>query len=208
MRDGLRIGTRRVCSAFFVIFAATFLYDVCHVQGADGKDEPEAISRGFEILALFQGPWRVTERHLDSDGEISVTVSGTEEVTWLYEDRVIQRAYLRPGQSESYRASGFLTYNATQERYEGVWFNSQSREGPIDVTGTWNESAKTMVFSLTRRDGKNDEELFRITEAFTSDSQRESTTYQVRDGMLRKIMETQYVRSKPCPAKIRGLYTN
>ncbi|MGB0716604.1 MAG: DUF1579 family protein [Phycisphaerae bacterium] len=176
--------------------------------GASPDANPEAQSLAFERLAMYLGPWIVTERHLDPRGNITATVDGTEEVTWLYADRAIRRAYMRTDESSSYRASGFLTYDAAEKRYEGVWFNNQATDGPINVSGTWNKNERTMVYSLTRRVGDQQEELFRITETFTSEKQRESVTYAVKDNKLIKLMEVQYVRTTPCPAKVRGLFTN
>ncbi|MHC5110587.1 MAG: DUF1579 family protein [Planctomycetota bacterium] len=170
-------------------------------------NDDEDANEEDEVLLHFVGPWNFTERHLDELGKITATVKGTEEVTWQIDKRAIQRAYTRPGTGKNYQAIGLLTNNEETQRYEGTWINNHTRSGPVAVSGKWNAAEKTMSFTLTQSKTGGGTIVHRVLERFLDETQRESTVFRVDGSTVTKIMEVQYIRTKPCPAKIRGLYT-
>jgi len=184
---------------------------------AIGQDEPDAVRRKgspaegektvefanpeLARLDLFIGPWSVTESHFNPRGELIATVKGTEEITWILDYRAIRRAYSTATDSTIFKAQGTLTWNNTDKKYHGVWFDNVSTAGPTTVTGSWDDQTRTMLFQVESPGGEGSTVRYRVVERFADPQTRVATTYLVDGSNLVKRMEVEYKRATPCPAK-------
>ena len=83
-------------------------------QHSAPRKDGKVISFDSEELArldMLTGPWRLTETHFDQRGKEVGTADGTEEITWILDQRAIRRVYTRSGGSRAYHAIGTLTWN-------------------------------------------------------------------------------------------------
>jgi hypothetical protein len=157
-------------------------------------------------LELILGSWSVAETHYDRRGHVVATVKGAEEVAWILDHHVIRRSYQTETGSGLYRASGMLTYNATLKEYRGVWFDNVSDSGPSHVKGDWLEETKSLVFTLESIGADGETRRYKIVEQFPDEQRRIATTYLLSGDEVVKKMEVTYVRTIPCPARIRGVF--
>jgi len=157
-------------------------------------------------LELFLGTWSVTETHYDRRGHVVATVKGSEEVAWILDHHAIHRSYQTQTGSGLYRASGMLTYNAASKEYRGVWFDNISDSGPTHIKGDWLEETKTMVFTVESIGADGETRRYKIVEQFPDEQRRVATTYLLSGDQVVKKMEVAYVRTMPCPARIRGVF--
>lgn len=177
--------------------------DVTNGKGSPTEDEKavEFASPELARLDIFIGPWSVTESHFNPRGELIATVKGTEEITWILDHRAIRRAYSTAPDSTIFKAQGTLTWNDTEKKYHGVWFDNASTAGPTTVTGSWDDQTRTMLFQLESvgRDGSI--VRHRVVERFADPQIRMATTYLIDGSNLVKRMEVEYKRAAPCPAR-------
>ncbi len=189
---------------------------------ADGpeSDKPAAVkpfeyvSPEIERLSLFVGPWRVTERHFNTKGDVIATVKGTEEITWLLDRRAIQRAYSTVSDTAAFKALGTLTYNAALKRYEGVWFDNMSTSGAVNVKADWDPAARTMTYTLEARGVGGAVKTYKRIEEFPNEERpdderperRTATTFEVVGEKVIRLLEVQYTRATPCPSKIQRVF--
>ncbi len=170
-------------------------------QSFDAAAHPE-----LARLDLFLGTWSVAETHYDRRGHVVATVKGAEEVAWILDHHAIRRSYQTETGSGLYRASGMLTYNAALKEYRGVWFDNISDSGPSHVKGDWLEETKTMVFTVESIGADGETRRYKIVEQFPDEQRRIATTYLLSGDEVVKKMEVTYVRTVPCPARIRGVF--
>jgi len=160
----------------------------------------------MEKLEMFLGHWTVTEHHYDARGKIIATVTGSEDVRWLLDEKAIQRTYTSSSDSAVYRAIGTMTWSVVDGSYRGVWFDNVSVAGPTEVRGRWDSKRKALVMEYSVAVGKDEQKKFNVIERFTDDSTRLATTFEIVDEKVVKLTEVEYKRSAPCPAKIRMIY--
>lgn len=150
-------------------------------------------------LDLFVGTWTLTETHFDDRGQVIATAKGTEEISWILDDRAIQRTYTSAADSKPFRAIGTLSWNDVEKTYHGYWLNNVSTAGPTRAKGEWNEETRTMVLTL-EASGKDGQTLrHRVVERIDDEKQRVATTYQLRGSEVVKRVEVVYRRAVPCP---------
>lgn len=205
-----RVGTRGMNAA---ARRATFrlalaLIGTISVAAQESKDHAKPDESQVEFanpelarLDIFIGPWSVTESHFNPRGELIATVKGTEEITWILDHRAIRRAYSTAPDSTIFKAQGTLTWNNTEKKYRGVWFDNVSTAGPSTVTGGWDDQTRTMLFQLESAGRDGSIVRYRVVERFADPQTRVATTYLIEDGSLVKRMEVEYKRATPCPAK-------
>ena len=157
-------------------------------------------------LALFIGPWRVSEDHFNARGEVVANVEGTEEITWILDRHAIRRVYQSGSGPKIYHAIGTLTWNDVDRKYHGVWFDNVSSAGPTTVTGEWNDGALMMVFTIESFAKDGSVARHKVVERFISEERRVATTYFVKGTELVKRIEVRYKRTIPCPARIRPIF--
>lgn len=177
--------------------------DTARSKGSPGEGEKavEFASPELARLDIFIGPWSVTESHFNPRGELIATVKGTEEITWILDRRAIRRAYSTATDSTIFKAQGTLTWNSTEKKYQGVWFDNVSTAGPTTVTGSWDDQTRTMLFQVESSAGAGSTVRYRVVERFADPQTRVATTYLIDGSNLVKRMEVEYKRAVPCPAK-------
>jgi len=168
---------------------------------AEGEKAVEFASPELARLDVFIGPWSVTESHFNPRGELIATVKGTEEITWILDHRAIRRAYSTAPGSTIFKAQGTLTWNDTEKKYHGVWFDNVSTAGSTTVTGSWDDQTRTMLFQLESAGRDGSVVRYRVVERFADPQTRVATTYLVEGSNLIKRMEVEYKRATPCPAR-------
>ena len=156
-------------------------------------------------LDLFVGPWRVKENHFNARGEVIATVTGDEDISWVLDIRAIRRIYTTSSTSTVFRAIGMLTWSAAEKAYHGVWFDNHSKTGPVNMKGEWFPETNTMEFSVKSRGDDGSLISYKVVERFVDSKKRVATTFLTTGGTVVKRMEVEYVRSVPCPAKIRPI---
>lgn len=166
----------------------------------------EYISPEIAHLALFIGPWRVSEEHFNARGEVVATVKGTEEITWILDRHAIRRVYQSGSGPTIYHAIGTLTWNDVDKKYHGVWFDNVSSAGPTTVTGEWNDEALMMVFTIESFAKDGSVVRHKVVERFINEERRVATTYLIKGTEVVKRIEVRYKRSIPCPARIRPIF--
>lgn len=159
-----------------------------------------------DVLQLFVGAWRVLERHFDEKGREIATAKAVEEITSIVDDEGIQRTYTRKSESQVYRALGMLSWSETQKRYVGLWINNDPRSGPSRVTGEWHPEDKTMVFDVDTHLPDGTVQRLKVVERLLDEERRESTTFELKDGVVIKRMQAQFRRATPCPDRLRVIY--
>ncbi|MFQ5462883.1 MAG: DUF1579 family protein, partial [Phycisphaerae bacterium] len=167
--------------------------------------EPE-LSSELSILEFYLGPWSVTERHYDRAGKVVATVKGTEEVTWILDKHAIRRAYNTANDDFIFRAIGTISYGQVDGQYHGVWFDNVGTSGPMTSAGTWNNETMTMTFTTSRIGPGGDAVVHRVVEHFVTSTLRQTTTYLVEGDQVIKLLEVQYKRAHPCPARIQRIF--
>ncbi len=157
------------------------------------------------VLVRFLGSWNLVETHYSSDGKISATVKGTEEIAWSLDKRAIRRTYASGTGESVFRAVGMLTWNSKARLFEGSWFDNHSTTGPQIVASEWMESTTTMSHSLASVTDGASKPSFKIIERFTDADNRTATTFRVQGDRVEKMLEVKFVRTIPCPAESAGL---
>lgn len=174
-------------------------------SGAD-TESGEFPTPQLRHLELFIGPWSVTETHYDARGEIVATVKGTEEIRWILDRHAIRRTYTTSTGTGVFRAEGTLTWSDAEKHYAGIWIDNASTSGFSAVVGEWNETERTMVFTLESPSPQGSKRRFKVVERFIDQDTRVATTFELDGSKVIKRTEVQYRRSTPCPAKIRGIF--
>ena len=174
-------------------------------SGAD-TESGEFPTPQLRHLELFIGPWSVTETHYGVRGEIVATVKGTEEIRWILDRHAIRRTYLTSTGTGVFRAEGTLTWSDAEKHYAGIWIDNASTSGFSTVVGEWNETERTMVFTLESPNAQGSKRRFKVVERFIDQDTRVATTFELDGSKVIKRIEVQYRRSTPCPAKIRGIF--
>ena len=159
----------------------------------------------LEKLEMLYGLWKVTVHHYDTEGERIATVEGKENVTWILDDRAIQREYQTGQGPNTYQALGTLTWNSAEKKYHGVWFDTVSTTGPTSVTGYWDEGARAFVFHAESRAKDGSMVQYRIEDRLIDTEKRIATTYLLDGDRRTKLLETHYQRATPCPGRLRSM---
>ncbi len=168
------------------------------VQPAD-SDAPNP-----ETARLIQwvGSWALVERHFDSSGNVVASAKGQEDIIWILDKHAIRRSY---GAGESgFRANGALAWNAATKRYEGMWFDNVTTNGPTRCRAEWNDESKTMSYTLESVSSDGKPAVHRSVERWLDDERRTATTFLVQGETLVKRLEVEYKRTTPCPAQQAG----
>jgi len=165
----------------------------------------ELASAELAVLDALVGPWRVTRTHFNTRGEPTTIAKGTEEITWILDQHALQRTYTTYSDATVYRAVGTLTYNASEKKYHGVWFDNTSTTGPGVVKGDWQPDTRTFVFTVESMAKNGAVIKHRVVERLVDEENRTSTTYLLDGSTVVKLFESQYQRSAPCPGKIRTI---
>ena len=166
------------------------------------KEPPPFPSAELAVLDRFAGPWSVRETHYNARGDTIGSAKGAEETGWMLDRKVLHRTYTTGEEGSPFRALGMITWNPVSKRYEGTWFDNTGACGPTTISGTWDESSKTMTFTLSSAapDGKTVEH--KVIDRFLDDEHRIATTFKVEGSRIEKVIEVQFSRTIPCPAKI------
>lgn len=191
------------------IIAALLLAVAAHAQ-SDAK-KPDAtrsekqpfVNPETSVMELYVGPWAVVEKHYDPDGKVVATVNGTEEIAWIVDRRAVRRSYITTSPSNVYRAFGVLSWDDVEKAYRGVWLDNASTNGPSTVTGRWEPDTQTMIFNVESRGEDGSSLTYKIVDHFADPEHHEATTYRLQDSQVTKLLEVQYKRTIPCPAKLR-----
>ena len=154
-------------------------------------------------LDLFVGPWRVVENHFNARGEIIATVKGSEEITWVLDRRAIRRIYTTSTDTSVFRAIGMLTWNAVEKLYHGVWFDNRAKTGPVTMKAEWFPESNTMEFAVETRGEDGTPMRYKVVERFVDHKRRVATTFLTTGDTVVKRMEVEYIRTVPCPDRIR-----
>jgi len=170
-------------------------------------EEPVAFANPeLQRLELFAGAWKVAETHFNPRGEVVGKSKGTEEIAWVLDHHALRRVYTTSGGSTTFRATGMLTWNDAEKKYQGAWFDNVSTSGPTTVKGVWDDPARTMLFELESVGPGGSALHHRVVEKFESLEQRTATTYLVEGSSLVKRIETVYTRTTPCPSGVRAIF--
>ena len=182
--------------------------DAARSKGSPGGSEKAVEFANPELarLDIFIGPWSVTESHFNPRGELIATVKGTEEITWILDHRAIRRAYSTATDPTIFKAQGTLTWNDTEKKYHGVWFDNVSTAGPTTVTGSWDDQVRTMLFQVESPGRDGTIVRYRVVERFADPQTRVATTYLIEGSNLVKRMEVEYKRATPCPARALTIF--
>ncbi len=172
-----------------------------NVSPAEGEKAVEFASPELARLDIFIGPWSVTESHFNPRGELIATAKGTEDINWILDHRAIRRAYSTAPGSTIFKAQGTLTWNDTEKKYRGVWFDNVSTTGPTTLTGSWDDQTRTILFQLESAGKDGAVVRYRVVERFADPQTRVATTYLIEGNGMIKRMEVEYKRATPCPAK-------
>jgi len=166
--------------------------------------EKKAVFSSAELARLeaFFGAWSLTETHYSPSGQVVATVKGTEEITWILDDRALQRNYTSNPESGVYRAQGTLTWNSAEKVYQGVWFDNVNTFGLSAVQGAWQEETRTMTYTMDSTAADGSKTSYKIVERFEDDENRTATTYRMDGTSLVKVLEVRYKRAAPCPGRI------
>jgi len=167
------------------------------------KESPPTPNDQTAVLDQFVGLWNVVEQHLDPSGQVTATVKGTEEITWVLDHHAIRREYSTKSDSAAYKATGFLTWNDASKAYNGIWFDNISVAGPTTVTATWDDKSRSMTFTAEGPDRAGGRQAYKTIEQFESDETRVATTFRIRGSEVTKILEVRYQRAAPCPDRLR-----
>ena len=198
----------------FILFAGIAIGSAaCEQRAASRPAKPgkgdkamDSVSPELARLELVIGPWRVTETHFNTGGDVVATVKGTEEITWILDRHAIRRVYTTTSDSTVFRAIGTLTWNDLERKYHGVWFDNVSAAGPAITRGEWTDATRTVVFILESL-GKDGSTLrYKVVERFLDEERRAATTYLIKGTEMAKRMEVQYERAVPCPARVRPIF--
>jgi hypothetical protein len=186
-----------VCSLVFGSAAASA------AAGDDGKNASEYVNTQTARLALLVGPWNLTEKHFGADGSVVAQVTGSEEITWVLDDRAIRRTYASGTKASQYKALGLLAWSDRAQAYEGVWLDNASTAGPRRVSGQWDGGTQSFVFTLEVVKADGSRARYKTVEQLTGENQRLATTYLLSGSGQTKVIEVQYKRSRPCPGRLR-----
>lgn len=156
-------------------------------------------------LEMYEGPWQVTEHHFDDRGR-EVIVKGTEEIRWVLDRRAVERTYTTSSDTTVYRAMSLLTYNDVAKTYQGVWLDNVSTSGPSTATGEWNNTEKTMTWSIESTTPKGEKATYRVIEKFPDANHRVGTTFVIKGNEVFKRLVVEYTRTIPCPSKRANMY--
>jgi len=152
------------------------------------------------VFEMFLGVWTITENHFNAAGDVTATVNGTERITWVLDNRAIQRIYTSGMGSSVYRAMGMLTWNATEKKYSGVWFDNASTTGPVQLKADWADKNLRMTYVLESLAKDGSLLRHRVEERFVDEERRLATTYVLSGTEPLKVLEIEYRRATPCPA--------
>jgi hypothetical protein len=171
--------------------------------GAGQKDKAETpavedtpVPIEMSPVEFIRGAWQVTEHHFSADGR-TVKVEGTEDNDWAADKHAMSRKY-QTGSGKGYEAVGYLTWNAVEEQFEGVWFDNQAFTGPTRVTCTWEESKRQLTYYLEKIDTAGRIVRYRVEERHEGLNHRIATTYQLMGAKAVKRLEVHYKRLKGC----------
>jgi hypothetical protein len=170
----------------------------------DSHSEPQPPELGH--LDFLVGVWKVEQNHFDPSGAVVATATGTEEIAWILERHAIQRKYRTKTSSAAFEAIGLLTWSQSAKRFEGVWLDDASTNGPTLVHGHWNETDRGFVFELDAPAADGNRAKYKTVDRYESDTSRIATTYQLKGSDVVKISEVKYTRTTPCPAKLRLIW--
>lgn len=171
----------------------------------DGKVIPFE-SEELARLDMLTGPWKLTETHYDKRGNEVGTAEGTEEITWILDQRAIRRVYTRSGASSAYHAIGTLTWNEAEKKYRGVWFDNASKTLPVHVTGEWSPDNRSWILTLESKAADGSPVRYKVVEEILDDERRVATTYKLTGSQVLKSMMVEYRRAVPCPARLRPIF--
>lgn len=174
--------------------------------GSSGRREVEYISPEFALLELFVGTWSVTQNHLDADGGIIATAKGTERVIWVLDDHAIRRDYTSGAKPSIFKASGTMTWNEVEKKYNCVWFDNASTMGPSHAKASWDAETRTMTFFADSLGKDGSRVRHKVVEQFTDKERRVATTYLIEGYKSVKRMEMHYQRATPCPGILRPIF--
>ena len=151
---------------------------LCTAAAAPAGDKKPSryFSPELEKLEMLYGLWKVTVHHYDAQGERVATVEGKENVTWILNDRTIQREYQTGQGSDAYRALGLLTWNSAEKKYQGVWFDTVSATGLTNVTGEWDEKTQTFTFQAETLGKGGSAIRYKIEDSLLDTEKRIATT--------------------------------
>ncbi len=154
------------------------------------------------VLDKFAGPWEVSESHYNSRGEVIGSARGIEEGAWALDRRVLRRTYTTGEEPKLYRAVGMITWDAAEKVYKGAWFDNATTSGPTSLTGVWDESARTMTFTLNSNSTEGKPVQHKVVDRFLDDEHRIVTTYKTIGNQVEKVIEVQFTRARPCPGGV------
>lgn len=173
-----------------------------HPPKESNKNPAQPDSPELAILGRFAGPWDVSESHYNSRGEVVGSAKGIEEGSWTLDGRVMQRIYTSGVEGSLFRAIGLIAWDAVEKQFEGTWFDNVSTNGPTSLSGTWDEEAKTMTFTLTSTGPDGKPVNHKVIDRFLDEEHRIATTYKVIGNQVEKVIEVQFKRARPCPTNI------
>jgi len=153
-------------------------------------------------LIQWVGSWALVERHFDSAGNVVASARGGEDIIWILDKHAIRRSYAA-GES-GFRANGALAWSAATKRYEGMWFDNATTNGPTRCRAEWNDESKTMAYTLESVSSDGKAVVHRCVEQWLDDERRTATTFLVQGDTLVKRVEVEYKRTTPCPGKQAG----
>jgi hypothetical protein len=159
-------------------------------------------SAELSVLDRFAGQWEVSEAHYNLVGEVVGSAKGIEEGAWILDGRALQRNYTTGVEGNLFRAVGTITWDAAEKQFEGMWFDNTSTNGPTAVSGTWDETTKTMTFTLTSTGQEGKPTQHKVIDRFLDDEHRVATTYRVVGSQVEKVIEVQFKRARPCPTNL------
>lgn len=196
---GMGVGVVPVASAFA---QKTPQHSAPRKDGKVIPFESEELAR----LDMLTGPWNLTETHYDRRGKEVGTADGTEEITWILDQRAIRRVYTRSGGSSAYHAIGTLTWNEADKKYRGVWFDNASKTLPVQVTGEWSPDNRSWILTLEAKGADGLPIRYKVVEEMLDDERRVATTYELKGTQVIKRMKVEYKRAVPCPARLRPIF--
>lgn len=120
-----------------------------HQHGEHGEMKLLQATPEHKVLHETVGKWKIEVKHWMPGQTEPETAYGTSKVTQILDGLGTVVEDETTGDEGTFKGYGLFTWNSLTKKYEGVWLDNHTQDGPTEMTGTYDAATKTLTWTYS-----------------------------------------------------------